>query len=1068
MKNQALLRALAAVLWLLPLLTSAAWAAGDMQLARQGADGLVSVSGTVDVRVSQGSDDAEELDADGSVLTADNDLDLGTDALGSQWVGMRFAGLAIPQGATISSAFIELTASEVQESATSLTVSGEYSDNAATYTGDDHGISTRPVVAATVPWNAVPAWSVEGGKHQTPNLKDIVQQIVNRPGWKPGNAMAFMVAGSGQRTAWSYDGNATMAPRLVVEYAGEVQCSALITLINPLGAGSIELDPEPNCGPGHYYQGTPVQLTAVPAGPDYSFDSWSGGATGVTNPTTIVMNADQTVTANFLQHTCYTLTTAVSSSASGTGTVDTSPLPNCGGGRYLAGSTVQLTGQASECSTFSRWKGDASGSVNPTTVSMDRDKSVTAVFTTLPTPLAPVLSSPTDGASNCDPTPQLQWLPVAGATAYWVRIVDGDTSSIVLETEVQETAYTPAIALSPGTYSWRVQADNGCSLSAWSGKRWFTVLPPPPAPLLSAPPDGSLSCEARPVFAWSQSDRAIGYQLEVGHDPGFASPVIAESTSATNYRPASQLPPATYYWRVRGADSCSSGDWSAVWRYSTMPCAGILYAKPRASGSGDCSSWLNACTLEKALGEVNTGNEIWVAEGTHKPTSGTDRNATFQLVSGTAVYGGFAGTETSRDQRDWERRVSVLSGDIGAPGNDGDNSYHVVTGSNSAILDGFTITKGSSLSGGGGMFNQGSSPSLSNLAFVENTAVSGGGMHNYGGSSPILTNITFVGNVASNGGGMYNDHSSPRLAKVILDANMATGSGGGMYNTFSHPVLKDVTISDNAAGSGGGIYNDQSSPALTRVTLSHNSASGDGGGLHNSSGDPTLNDVVFARNLAWGDGGGMQNSGNPTLTSVQFVGNYAGDEGGGIRNSGTQLLTNATFSGNSAGNKGGAIYEAGSSSLTNVTLSRNAAERGGGGVFVASSQTAHKIINSVLWGNTPNQTESHEPGPFPAVIYSDVQGGHAGVGNINADPLFAYAAGPDGVPGTLDDDLRLQSGSPAIDAGNNKYSTTTTDLAGFPRILDGDGDGQAVIDMGAYEAGGSGKAFLPLVHWRSR
>ena len=135
--------------------------------------------------------------------------------------------------------------------------------------------------------------------------------------------------------------------------------------------------------------------------------------------------------------------------------------------------------------------------------------------------------------------------------------------------------------------------------------------------------------------------------------------------------------------------------------------AGVRYAKPAASGTGDCSSWANACTLQTALTGAVSGDEIWVAAGTHKPTTGTDRTATFQLKNGVAVYGGFAGTETARGQRNPAANLTILSGDI--DNNDSQtpiitdlttvtgnttNSYHVVTGATGATLDGFTITAG--------------------------------------------------------------------------------------------------------------------------------------------------------------------------------------------------------------------------------------------------------------------------------------------------------------------------------------------------------------------------------------
>ena len=89
----------------------------------------------------------------------------------------------------------------------------------------------------------------------------------------------------------------------------------------------------------------------------------------------------------------------------------------------------------------------------------------------------------------------------------------------------------------------------------------------------------------------------------------------------------------------------------------------ILYVKE--GGTGDCSSWENACDLQDALGDAETGNEIWVAEGTYYPTDSTDRTVSFKLKNGVALYGGFAGTETARDQRDWVVNPTILSGDLG-------------------------------------------------------------------------------------------------------------------------------------------------------------------------------------------------------------------------------------------------------------------------------------------------------------------------------------------------------------------------------------------------------------------
>ncbi|HEY3171517.1 MAG TPA: hypothetical protein VGK86_02980 [Thermoanaerobaculia bacterium] len=115
-----------------------------------------------------------------------------------------------------------------------------------------------------------------------------------------------------------------------------------------------------------------------------------------------------------------------------------------------------------------------------------------------------------------------------------------------------------------------------------------------------------------------------------------------------------------------------------------------------ASGANDGTSWANAYTsLQSALAAAVSGDEIWVAAGTYKPTATADRTISLALKNGVGVYGGFAGTETMRSQRNPAVNITILSGDIGTVGVTTDNSYHVVTSdstvTSTGILDGFTV-----------------------------------------------------------------------------------------------------------------------------------------------------------------------------------------------------------------------------------------------------------------------------------------------------------------------------------------------------------------------------------------
>ena len=218
--------------------------------------------------------------------------------------------------------------------------------------------------------------------------------------------------------------------------------------------------------------------------------------------------------------------------------------------------------------------------------------------------------------------------------------------------------------------------------------------------------------------------------------------------------------------------------------------ASILRVKAGAMGANNGSSWSNAYTdLQAALAVAKSGDEIWVAAGTYKPTYGNDRNQSFVMPDGVALYGGFAGieTETNRQQRDWKTHVTILSGDIGAQRDISDNSYTVVTGRNNAVLDGFTVTGGNSsysYTSGGGMLNSSVSPTIANCIFSGNSSYGfGGGMCNYK-SSPTVTSCTFNGNLSQEGGGMCNlTESSPVVTNCIFNGNFSySGIGGGMSN----------------------------------------------------------------------------------------------------------------------------------------------------------------------------------------------------------------------------------------------------------------------------------------------
>ncbi len=415
----------------------------------------------------------------------------------------------------------------------------------------------------------------------------------------------------------------------------------------------------------------------------------------------------------------------------------------------------------------------------------------------------------------------------------------------------------------------------------------------------------------------------------------------------------------------------------------------VLHVDDDAPLSDDGLSWNTAYRfLADALADASGGgiSEIRVGQGTYQPDrdeanpkGSGDRGATFQLINGISLMGGFAGLGApDPDARDTALYETILSGDLAGddlPGfvNNGENSIHVVTGSGTngtALIDGLTITAGNGSSGG---------------AFVAN---SGAGMVNQIGS-PTVKNCTFTGNRAFNsGGGMLNfDFSFPAVINCIFIGNRTDGNGGGMNNhTNSAPTLVNCMFTGNSATSlvgGGGIYNVNSSSAL----------------------------------------------------------------------------------------------------VINCTLSGNSAPNGiGGGMAIVINSIA-TVKNSILWGNTdsgPIDESSQIAADLGTVVvnYSCIQGltgNLGGTGNIGLDPMFADPDGADDVVGTEDDDLRLQVGSPCIDAANNAaVPSDTFDLDGDgntaePIPIDLDGNARflddpnvvdtglgtpPIVDMGAFEGGG--------------
>ncbi len=173
-----------------------------------------------EIPVVGGSNDAEEKPTGGMRLTS-TDLDIvdAGDSPGPQTVGLRFTGVGVPAGATIVDAYVQFQADEVSTGLASMVIQGQAADNPGTFTSAKFDVSSRPRTGASVNWVAAP-WNVKnerGPAQRTPDLSNIIDEIVGRPGWQAGQALVVIFTGTGTRTAEAVEG--ARAPVLHIEYS---------------------------------------------------------------------------------------------------------------------------------------------------------------------------------------------------------------------------------------------------------------------------------------------------------------------------------------------------------------------------------------------------------------------------------------------------------------------------------------------------------------------------------------------------------------------------------------------------------------------------------------------------------------------------------------------------------------------------------------------------------------------------------------------------------------------------------------------------------------------------------
>ncbi len=412
----------------------------------------------------------------------------------------------------------------------------------------------------------------------------------------------------------------------------------------------------------------------------------------------------------------------------------------------------------------------------------------------------------------------------------------------------------------------------------------------------------------------------------------------------------------------------------------------IRYVDENASGGGDGQSWNTAHRyLQDALAEAaqpgSAIDEIRVADGVYLPDAGAsqspgDREATFHLVDGVALKGGYAGQGApDPDERDFEQYASILSGDLS--GNDtaatspqamlddptrGDNSHHVVTGQNlsgTTLLEGFTITAGHVDStaenpNGAGLLLNSSSLTVRSCMFTKNCGGGDGNMYS---------------SEKSKGGGIYCTASSSLVIEdCVFNVNFAMSNGGGFAcRSSSDIVLDQCHFMNNVSSYGGAIsLGDSLDCEIRESTLLGNSSwryttsGGHGGAMHSYRSSYSLEDSLLQANYARWDGGAVYTTQDvqASLSDLQLVSNVS-ERGGALYATNSNISVDRSSVLNNYGiSSGGGLYLDGGSDvfrhIRDCLITRNRTVARGAGIYVFGSN--YEIEQCRIVGNVSRST----------------------------------------------------------------------------------------------------------------
>ncbi len=544
----------------------------------------------------------------------------------------------------------------------------------------------------------------------------------------------------------------------------------------------------------------------------------------------------------------------------------------------------------------------------------------------------------------------------------------------------------------------------------------------------------------------------------------------------------------------------ATGPAPAAHARATFTVDSTLDAVDASPGDGLCADATGACTLRAAIQEANAlagDDSITLPAGTYPltiPGADEDAGATgdLDITDDLTVTGDGAAT-------------TIIDGNGGVT----DDRVFEIHVSAVVTIQRVVISHGNA-SAGGGIFNHGTLTLEGSRLHGNRAGKYGGGIYNFLGTL-TLTDSTLSGNKAigrfSSSGAISNYSGTMTISNSTLSDNLATTAGGAIYNygfdglatlTISQSTLSGNQVLYKFGASGGAIYNNYGTVTITRSTLSGNLAprgTSQGGAISHGEGTMAISYSTLSGNSA-DCGGGIWSGGTLTITHTTLSNNLAGEfGGGGIANfNGPLTISYSTFSNNSTSGYGGAmdncvyidippvtishstlsgnladigggIYNYGDGlkaaalTITHSTLSANSATTGGGiynAPFVDGTVTSQSTI---LAGNAASMSGLDCSGTLTSEGYNLIgnnsdctfnatTGDLVGTPDNPIDPLLAPLQDNGGPTWTH----ALLIGSPAIDTGT-PTDCPPTDQRGYPSPVDGDGDGNAICDIGAYEYG---------------